>query len=476
MENNSFQEFTLDIKDVFLFTLKRIIVVLLVAVITAGALGGFGNLKKKKLSTDDISTANILNVNEKLADESDAEYCERVLLVNRAQTILDNIEDLNEQSDNLLNYLSESQLMQIDPLNVAVSEAQFIIELDDSENVGLDDALMDSYTNVVTQGEYLSKVADDYGCEVGSLMELISAYNTKYNSDLVIDGNAVPVRVLTIEVYGNSTALTEALLDGAIDEVNEKASDLNESVAKHTITELGRQNYMTFVSSIRDSQMKAMTSYQTLQSQITTNNGYLDDIAKQLGLSDRNDFYSDNSSSTDSITIPIKYIAVGFVMGAIIAIGIYVCRYVLSRKVLTQAQFFCLFPSCVNVGVLKPLGTRSKLCIAIDRLSGDDSELDEEKTNAFVTANFSNLTRGMNKVLLTGTIDKDTANKIVTNMKLTCDIKADFFNNPDILSIVADYDGVVILEQRGKSEKKRIRKELKLLRNGVKTIIGAIII
>lgn len=478
MDSNGSHVVELDIKDIFLFILKKALIILLVGVVFAVAVGGYGYIKSRATATDNSSVANVLDVSTRLSGESDIEYGKRVQLVGRAQTIMANIETMNAQSDNLRSYISNSLFMQLDPMNVSVSEAQFIIELDDSESIGLDDALIDSYSNVATSGDCISIVAEDYGYEPGLLQELISAKNTDCNGDVILNENMTPVRMLTILVYGDSSELTEDLLDAVIDQINDKYSEFNSAIAKHSLTEIGRQNYVSFIYSVRESQLKTMTTYQTLQAQIDSGNKYLDDIAKQLGLTDRNSFYADitQSSNSGSDYFSVKYIAIGFLLGMVLAASLYFCMYLFGQKILSQAQFFCLFPNCRCIGVLKPSDKRNRFISAIDRLSGDDTGLSAEKTNMLVSANILNLTSDMNNVLITGTVSENTAKQIVEDMQLTGDVKMNIFANPEILRTVSEYDGVVLIEQRAVSEKKKVMKEFELLSNGAKTIVGAIII
>ena len=159
-----------------------------------------------------------------------------------------------------------------------------------------------------------------------------------------------------------------------------------------------------------------------------------------------------------------------------IAIGFYIGAYVFGRRLVSQSQFNCLFPNFKVIGVLKPINRRRKLGVIVDKLSGDDNDLPVEKSNSLISANYNNMTRGMNRVLLTSTIENEQIKSVVEDLKISCDIKLGLFNNPEILGEVGKYDGVVIIEQRGVSVKKNISKEYELLNNGAKSIVGGIIL
>ncbi len=478
MGQNDSQIIELDINDILGFVLKKAHIVFIVGILFAVMAGGYSYAKSYKSVETASTNSSVLDTENRLSGESDLEYNQRVQLVNRAHTIISTIDSLNNQSDNLRNYLTHSLVMRLDPMNVSVSEAQLIIELDDGESVGLDDALISSYTNASLTGSFLLGVSNEYGYETSALQELIRVSNNKYNDETVFNNDSLTAIVLKITVWGESEDLTEALLDGALAEINDRYSEYNSTIARHTIYETGRQHYVSFVEDIRTLQMDTMATYQDIQTQIDSGNKALDDIAKQLGLSDRNSFYTDyfGNASVSKVGISKKYIAIGFILGAIFAMCVYVSIYIWGRKIYSQTQFFSLFLGCKSIGILKPQDKRNRFVAFIDRINCDDSDLDANKTNALVAANYKNISRGIGRILITGTIDDDTAKRIVKNINITGDVKADIINNPVILESLSDYDGVVIIEQRGVSEKKKIKKELELIDNASKPIIGAIII
>ena len=395
---------------------------------------------------------------------------------------MDNIESMNSQCDYLRYYIDNSLLMQLDPMNVSVSEVNFIIETDGEVSDGISDALIDSYANSVRSGNYISVIADEYGYAAGSLQELINIdgdIESKPNASILLVTDNSSVRVLTIRVWGTTAELSEELLDGAVEELYNNYSALETSIAKHSITEIGRTSYTSFVLDVRDLQLKTMTTYQTLQSQIDFGNKYLDDIAKQLGLTDRNSLYADTAkvnTNNGSTTGFIKYAVVGFVLGVLFASAVCFCQYVFGSTIETQTQFFALFPQCHNIGVLKPSGKRSGLRAFIDRLSDDDTELSNDKSNAIISANYSNLTKKFDRVLITGTVDdKDATKSVLKEMGIDGDIQFDLFTHPELLRSLSRYDCVVIVEKRSVSKKKMVKKELELLKNGAQKILGAII-
>ena len=170
------------------------------------------------------------------------------------------------------------------------------------------------------------------------------------------------------------------------------------------------------------------------------------------------------------------WLGIGFGAGALLIAIFVAIGYVFGKKILTQAQFFGLFLRIKRIGVMKPLDKRSKFIRFIDVKTEDDTKVSAEKCNGLISANYSNLTKDLNKVLITGTGDEKAMGDAVKALGLKGDFKPDIFNNPEVLKVVPDYDGIVLIEQRKKSLKPVVENEINLLSNGGTKIIGAIII
>ena len=82
----------------------------------------------------------------------------------------------------------------------------------------------------------------------------------------------------------------------------------------------------------------------------------------------------------------------------------------------------------------------------------------------------------MDKIIITGTGDKKAMDEAVKKLGLKGDYKPDLFSDPDLLKIIPDYDGVVLLEQRNVSLYKNVANEIQLINNTGTKIVGAIII
>ncbi len=476
MDSNTQQTVEINLKDLFFVILRKIWLVALAGVILAGAVFAYKYIPSK-------ADANVLDISEKLDGETDSQYSERVLNVNRANDVINNINTINEQLEGQRKYVAESILMQIDSTNEAVTTAQFTITVSDELTNGIDNALGNSYAQMLKSGEYLEALAEETGIQQGYLKELIWAGYTAAPSAVInADSGSGSVGTLNITVIGQTTELTDRIMDYILDEISSQNSILNETIVSHTIELVGRQSYYMVDTATRDLQYNAITRFDTLQKQITTYDTSLDDVASSLGVSKSSLYaylsFNDDSwtKNTMAMSSALKYAAIGFVAGAFIFVLAYVVKYLFSNKFSTQAKLFALFPQLERIGVVKPTNKRSKFISWIDVKSGDDDGLSDDRSKAILAANIHNLTRKMNKVVVTGTADSNKIKELFDSMGLKMVVKPSFFSDPTCLDSITEYDGIILVEQRNYSDCRLIAEELKLVANTGVKLIGTVVV
>ena len=482
----------INIKDLVLTVLKKLGIMIIAGAILGGALFSYKVIKR-------VKTNDILDVSVKLSDsETDVQYELRVQNINRARGYVDMISNLSKQIDHQRTYIAESLYMQIDAENVYQATAQITLTLENSDVNGVDTALFGAYDRDIKAGNYLDEYAKQIGTKPDYIKELISFSSTAANNTIIsIDSDVNRVGSMYVNVFGPSRGFCDDVMDLVINEINSVYGDLNSSVAKHTIALVGVQQFQKIDNAIRDGQISHTNTINTLQNQIASCNDQLDKVAKELGVSSKEDilsyFETHEEVKVDAENLPagtsekyisrwsmikpgIKYGAVGFVGGAFVVAALVALNYIFSRRIKTQAQFFGLFTMVKKIGVMKPLGKKSKYVSFIEVKAEDDSKLSSDNVNKLISANYSNLTKNCGKVLITGTGDKKAMEEAYKSLKLKGDFKPDMFNNPEVLASVPEYDGIVLLEQRKVSLIRDVLNEINLISNGGTPIIGAIII
>ena len=485
-------ESEINIKDLVLVVLKKLVIMIIAGAILGGALFSYKVIKR-------VKTNDILDVSVKLSEsETDVQYELRVQNINRARVYVEMISNLSKQIDHQRTYIGESLYMQIDAENVYQSTAQITLTLENSDVNGVDSALFGAYDRDIKAGNYLDEYAKQIGTKPDYIKELISFSSTAANNTIInVDSDVDRVGSMYINIYGPSREFCDDVMNLVINEINTVYDVLNGSVAKHTISLVGVQQFQKIDNNIRDGQISHTNTINTLQNQIASYNDQLDKVAKELGVSSKEEilsyFETHEEVKVDADNLPsgtseryisrwtmirpgIKFGAVGFVGGAFLVAAFIVLNYIFSRRIKSQAQFFGLFSSVKNIGVMKPLGKRSKYTTFIEVKSEDDSKQSSENVKKLISANYTNLTKDCPKVLITGTGDKKAMEEAYKALKIKGDFKPDMFNNPEVLAAVPNYDGIVLLEQRKVSLIKNVRNEISLISNAGTPIIGAIII
>lgn len=482
----------LSLKDLLYALLRNLGIILIVAVLLGGVLFAY----KITRTGGSATGSNVLNISAQNEGESDVEYQLRKQKVGRAKDLAITITKINSQIDHQRRYLSDSVYMQIDAENVYETKVQYVITLKDNATAGVDRALVNAYQNAISSGTYLDDYAKEHDLKSDYIKEVISFESAVSDSTIFSTENGVSKAAsFTAKIIGPSNEFTGDIAALIEEKVEASFSQLKNNVADHKITLVAVQDNIKVDAGIRDNQANQTTRIETLQKQIIGFNDALDQIAKDLGVSGKEeileyfaseDLYAEagvpaadnaeNVSFWGTVKPGIKYGVIGFVAGFAVVAVILVLAYVFGKKITTQAQFFGKFKSVKKIGVMKPTGKRCKYTEFIDVRSEDDSVMSAENNTKLIANNYSNITKGLNKVLITGTGEKKAMEETVKKLGIKGDFKPDLFSDPDILKVIPDYDGVVLLEQRKVSLSKNIANEIDLINNAGTKIIGAIII
>ena len=482
----------LSLKDLLYALLRNLGIILIVAVLLGGALFAY----KITRTGGSATGSNVLNISAQNEGESDVEYQLRKQKVGRAKDLANTITKINSQIDHQRRYLSDSVYMQIDAENVYETKVQYVITLKDNATAGVDRALVNAYQNSVTSGTYLDEYAQKHDLKADYIKEIISFESAVSDSAIFSTDNGVSKAAsFTVKIVGPSNEFTGDVAALVEEKISSSFTQLKTNIADHKITLVAVQDNVKVDAGIRDNQANQTTRIETLQKQIIGFNDALDQIAKDLGVSGKEelleyfaseDLYAEagvpaadnaeNVSFWGTVKPGLKYGVIGFVAGFAVVAVILVLAYVFGKKITTQAQFFGKFKSVKKIGVMKPTGKRCKYTDFIDVRSEDDSVMSAENNTKLIANNYSNITKGLNKVLITGTGEKKAMEETVKKLGIKGDFKPDLFSDPDILKVIPDYDGVVLLEQRKVSLSKNIANEIDLINNAGTKIIGAIII
>ena len=483
--NQNRKQNIIDIIDLLFVFLKKSLIILLVGIVFAAGLGGyklFKSLRSASAANSSVATG-VFDISKKLEGETETQYSTRVRNVNRAGDLINSINALNNQIENNRNYVANSVFMQIDAEDEAFSTASLVVTLDRNQSTRVDLALLSSYRQYILSGEYLESLSKELNINQSYITEVITA--NYENSSILVNtaGDSSNVGVVTISVIGPSVEFTDRIMDLIIESVDDKCNELNTTVVAHTVSIAARQSSYKVDSTTRDRQISITNRFESLQTQIINYDKSLDTIALDLGV-DKSTIYRYFALSENEITQNtsismksiLKYSIVGFALGIVLIVVVIALNYIFGNKFSTQAKFFARFSWVEKVGVNKPSKKRNSILRKIDVFTGDDNDLSVEKSNQLMANNIKNITSGMNKVLVTGTADFSKIEGFVKSLGIKAVVKSSFFNDPQGLENIADYDGIIIIEQRNYSKCKLVEEEIKMIENAHAKLIGAVIL
>ncbi len=488
MESKYF-EAEISIKDIFFTIVKKIWIVIIVGTLLGCAFGGYKVLKRNK-------TYDVLDVNTKLnSSETDCQYLLRVQNINKARGYVDMISRVNSQIENQRDYISNSLYMQIYAENEFQTTAHFSLSFMNNIS-GADMIVFSAYDRGLRSGDYFDEYAKEINTKPEYIKELIF-FNYSIPDNKLVSSDVQNNRMdsMTITVIGPSQEFCDDVMSLIIENIEQTHAELDSSYTQHRINILSIQHLTKIDESLRTGQNNQIARIDSLQKQIASYNDSLDKLARELGLSGKDEIieYFESHSEVTITEIPtatseryisrktmlkpgIKYGAVGFILGAFVVVVCIVLKYLFGNKFSTQSHFFNEFYGIRKIGVMKPVGKRSKYNKFIDVITEDDSILNDDDVNKLIKFYLENLTINYNNVLITGVCAPDAFSSAISKLKLNGDCKPDIFRNPDLIEHLKNYDSVVLIEQRNVSLINHIHNEIEVLSNCGIDIIGAIII
>lgn len=314
------QERIISIADLIEEVLKKIWIVIIVAVLAAGIAGGYKYGNDKKLAKEsNSSVASVLTKSEK--EE-----------VNEALTVYDNYKEQKQ-------YLKDSVLMQVDAFNESNVILQYYINERATGDASKGKELVDSYQNYINNGGLAADLVNS-GVDmeikyVGELLTGISNFDDSVNistTNTYLDEKSNVFSVKVIQVDENSC---NELADKVVECLNNYQASLSETLENHALV-LTNRSYTEVVD-------KTLWTYKTdrVKSAGTINDSYKsltnNMTAEQKAILEKyenGEKVSTKSETTEEaapveVHISKKTMVLGGVIGLVIAAVFIALRYML---------------------------------------------------------------------------------------------------------------------------------------------------
>lgn len=456
MDYNNEYEQEIDLKELLFSVLHRWRPMVLAAVILAVVLGGYKAVSTYREVSDESAMEEVQekyeedlkNYNKKL------DTCER------------EIENLEKDIVNQEEYLEKSILMSMSPYDVWEARAELFIKTDymimpnmTYQNIDLTGTVIQSYQSALTNAEFMDKVAKEANLESRFLKELVTISVRNNN-------------VLTIQVRHEDEESAKAVLKEFVDGVKKFQPQIKRSIGDHTVTEVGNSLGSLVDLSMADKQKSENDRLINLNNSLETKQTELDDMEMPE---------EPTTSKAAALKDGIKYGVIGGVLG-VFAIAFFACVvFVMSDKVYSAKELKYRFKLKV-LGILPLESTKKagKIDSWLNQMEGRSGKKDEDHEYGLIRGNIENYIDGVSSLLVLGCGDGTFLEQVTEKLKgqlkgVEVTLGGNLLQDADSLKKLPECDGVILVEQCGKSRYSHVELELEKVRDLEKKVIGCVV-
>lgn len=455
----------INLKDLLFSILYKWRILLLASIVGMMLMGGYKTLK----ATENETTTE--------ADGSYEEELER--FIEEKAAVDKTIKNLKASIDEQNFYITNAPLMQINPYNEIVSAADVIVKSKESTDSGLN-SLLALYKSSLLGGKYLEELAEESGYESRHLKEVLSITDEGMAPDLAhvsmaispLHENQQDIRLMHINVIGTDEQTTEKILAGILNELEILHVSYKTILGEHEIDIQKMPVSEKVDTDLLDWQQKVRSNVGTLKKELEDSLKSQDSLKEPLV----------STLAEHPIKSSVKYAVIGFFAGGFIAAFLICLQYVLMDKVASDKEIRNRFG-------LKSLGTfhrkpRRRMLSFIDNwlrsLAGDDKAWPDDAVLEMITTNIYNYASGKKRLFITGFASQEIIDRVCQQIhkdlpELCVETGRDMINNAAVRKIMADFEGVILVEERNVSRYSLIEQELELVSNIGGEVIGVVV-
>lgn len=459
MTDNMYEQ-EIDLKDLMFTVFRKWQLIIVVAIIFAVLLGGYKCVKE------------LMNHrNEEYVSELIEQYGKDLKQYEQDKNAYEwNIEKLTASIAYQEKYRENSILMKVDPYNEATAAVDIFIEVPKIPqgngiivtSVDPADGIVKAYASGIVQGTILKSVSKQTGIDLMYLKELVKV-TTDYDANMI-----------NVSVTYTDEKEAEKILNGLLNRIESSCTEIQTNLGQHTIA-IMNQNIGTVVD-------QSLATYQKNKlDDLTEMKKNLDDAQKALkALKEPSQPIA--LSKRSMLKQGVKYGVLGGFLGAfLVAFGVCI-SFVMSGKLNTDDDLKRRFR-------LKFLGAftekREKKAFSginawLDRLEGKEY-ISDEAIYDMIAANIGNLAGKGTTILFTGTVRAVALSNLVMKLQdrlpeLQLEFAADMTRNASTLRRIPEFDEIILVETRKKSQYTDIEKEIEMISNMKKDFMGYIVL
>lgn len=388
----------IDLMSLLVVLLRRIVPIVLTAVVCTALFGGVAALKAKRAAASADDAEYEKAVADYLKEKADYEFT--------LEQYDDQIESNRKALLRVQDALEQAQVHQENAL-LAELNAYDVWTAQADLYVGGNTAALAAYQSQLLTGESLQQAADAAGLAGKDLTGAVMAEPAQ-------DGS-----MLTLRACAADQARAEALLNALLDRVNALHDDIAAAVGSHEVQVLGRSVSAGMSEALLASQQAERAEQQNLQEQLSTLLENRQALDTNLTSIKKNWGSISAPTRSGNVSVP-KYAAIGFVLGGVLACGIVVVKFLMSGLVYS-ANELARTTGLPVLGALASDRTKkaSRLDVKLNKLENrPDGSGDAEMLCLMAQTIRSRVPEAKN-ILVTGDLPADQLNALAAALQAT---------------------------------------------------------
>lgn len=470
------KERIISISDLIEYILRKIWIIISLAVIVALLCAGFKYVKDRAETVNDTDAISETDLMETLSDDEKQQ--------------VNNVLVLREKMQQQQEYVENSILMQIDPYNEDRIMLQFVIRDEAGRSADLLDAVKGYIENGIMADDLQGKFQDSdmrYTYELVSFESGTDLQNAQETAD-TFPG----MDVFAVQVLHTSEESCRELADAVQDCLAGYQVRTGETLGAYQL-ELLDESYSKIIDSdLQSYQYGKIDSLLNIQDRVSSQTSALNEVQVQALtelLSDEEAAEDgDNPAEAETETVPVsiskQYLALGALAGAILAIILIIIWYVTRGTLNLSMEFQSAFhiPSLGQVNLYE----RNNILVKVWRkITNKKKQLPLEEEKQIVITNLKNYCRinQVKSILLTGSRDDLSANTwlqdVVNALRqdhITAEVLDSLMYSSETMEKISDFSDVALVETLHISRYDDVMKEIQNCIEQRIRIAGAIVL
>lgn len=458
MDNNMYEQ-EIDLKDLIFAVLRKWRLVVLFTFIFAVLLGGYKCTKELFHQNDEEYVAELKE--QYKTDQSKYEQSKKAYERD--------IKSFNASLINQEEYKEKSILLKVDPYNKGTASVDVFVKMAEvPQSTGITvtpvdfaDSVVKAYASAIQQGGFLEDISGRMGVDLIYIKELV-AVTTDYDSNM-----------LNISVTYTDKEGASKILDVIMKNLKSMYPNIQTQLGEHNLSIINQDIGVITDQKLADYQKQKVDD-------LATTNKNLDDTEKAL--KELEEPAKPVVLSRMSIVKEgVKYAILGGFAGAFM-VAFYICLvFVMNGRMNTDEDIKNRFGINHLGGFAQ---TRAKkefngVDLWLDRLEGREIVSNEAVVD-LISANILGMLNKGESVFLTGMLDENQLSALAEDIQhrlseFKLGFGVDILHSAVSLQNLQQYDTVILVESRRQTKLREIEKEIEIVRNMRKSVLGYIV-